>query len=138
MRIFRRVEKAADLRETGIPGRGMIESLKLLQQGEFRLSADKVDEMMRGEGSPIRARIGLRVEADDGREPYEVEIEPAVPVLQWARLGIGGVVPVLIDPKKAGRVEIDWDGEIIEPTLEQRAEHDPVLKAMLDRKADES
>ena len=136
MRIFRKIDRSADLREHGIPGRATVESLEMLQQGEFQLSAEKAAAMMRGEGTVIRAKIGLRVEPEDGRQPYSVTLKAPVPMMQWTRLGVGGVVHVLVDPKDAERLEIDWEAEIVEPTLEQRAEHDPVLKGLLERRVE--
>lgn len=136
MRIFRKLERSADLPERGIVGRATIESVRMLQQGEFRISAERGAEMMRGEGTPIRAKLGLLVAPVNGREPYRVELKTPVPALTWTRLGVGGTVAVLIDPNDAGRLEIDWEGEIVEPTLGQRAEHDPVLGELLARRVD--
>jgi hypothetical protein len=136
VRIFRKIERSPDLREHGIPGRATIGSLEMLQQGEFRISAEKTEQMMRGEGSPIRAKLALDVQPGDGRPAYPVTLKVAVPMMQWARLGVGGSVGVLVDPKDAKRVEIDWEAEIAEPTIEQRAEQDPVLRELLDRRVD--
>ena len=53
-----------------------------------------------------------------------------------ARIMPGTEVEVLVDPDDDRRVEIDWDGPILEPSLEDRAASDPLLQAFVDRRVD--
>jgi hypothetical protein len=133
--INRKVKRDADLAANGLRGTATIDELELLGRGEFQLSAKKVDAMMQGETTMTRVKIALRVTVA-GREPYTVKTKLPVPMMEFTKLGVGGSVPVLVDPSDPDHLEIDWSGEIVEPTIEQRAEHDPVLKAALDRRVD--
>jgi hypothetical protein len=133
--INRKVKHDADLAANGLRGTATIEALELLGRGEFQVSAKKVDAMMQGETTMTRVKIVLRVTLA-GREPYTVKTKLPVPMLEFTKLGVGGSVPVLVDPADPDHVEIDWSGPIVEPTIEERAEQDPVLKALLDRRVD--
>jgi hypothetical protein len=46
---------------------------------------------------------------------------------------VGTIVTVVVDPARSSDIEIDWDGEIVEPSLEQRVQNCPMLQAFLDR-----
>jgi hypothetical protein len=133
--LNRKVKRDADLAANGIRGTAVIEELELLGRGEFQVSAKKVDAMMQGETTMTRVKLALRVTVA-GRAPYSVKTKLPVPMMEFTKLGVGGSVPVLVDPADPEHLEIDWDGQIVEPTIEERAEHDPVLKAMLDRRVD--
>jgi len=133
--INRKVKRDPDLRARGLRGTARIDELKLLNRGVFQVSGKKVDAMMRGETTMTTVKVVLSVTLPD-REPYEVKAKIPIPMMEFTKLGVGGTVPVMVDPDDQKHLEIDWEGEISEPTLEQRAEHDPVLKGLLDRRVD--
>jgi hypothetical protein len=54
----------------------------------FNLSSDKAESILRGEETPLRYKVRLRVEPEAG-EPYEVKAKLPVPVMKAGRLRAG-------------------------------------------------
>jgi hypothetical protein len=135
MRIFRKVQRSEDLHATGRRGTARVLSTKLLNRGEFQVSAERAEEIMAGEATMTTVKLELEVSLD-GETPYRVTQKVPVPMMAFTKVVEGSIVPVLVDPGDRKRLEIDWDGEIVEPTLEERAQHDPMLQSLLDRRVD--
>jgi hypothetical protein len=134
MGIFRKT-KPPGLGDRGRPARARIASAELLDRGEFQISGKRAEELLAGEGTMTTVRFELDV-VHDGAAPARVKVKQPVPTMLFARMVPGTEVGVLVDPDDAGHVEIDWDAEIVEETLEDRAKHDPTLQALLDRRVD--
>jgi hypothetical protein len=133
--FFRKIRSDPELREHGLPGKATVTALKLLGgTREIRLSRRKAEELLRGEASVTRAKVELSIQLDDGRPAYASKAKLNVPLPIWGRLGVGAVLPVRVDPDDLERFEVDWEGEIAEPTLEQRAAGDPLLESLLERR----
>lgn len=135
MRIFRKLQKADDLVADGIRRRATVTKAELLNRGEFQVSGKRAEAMLAGEATMITMRLELDVASDQG-EPTRVKLKSPVPMMLSTRVAIGTELEVLVDPSDARKVAIDWDAPIAEPSLEERAEHDPMLKELLDRRVD--
>ena len=72
----------------------------------------------------------------DGESPYRVKVKQPIPMMEFTKMVEGSEVGVLVDANDKKRVEVDWDAAISEPSLEERAENDPMLKSVLDRRID--
>ena len=135
MRIFRKVEQSDDLRASGRPGRARIVGVKLLNRGEFQVAGKGAEQIMAGEATMTTMKLELEVHVD-GESPYRVKVKQPIPMMEFTKMVEGCEVGVLVDARDRKRVEIDWGAPISEPSLEQRAEHDPMLKSLLDRQVD--
>ena len=131
--LFKRIEHSPDLAAEGLPGRATIQSMKLIHRGEFSLGKKKTLELLRGEGTMTVIKTELRLEVA-GREPYTVKKKLPVPFMRFAQLGVGAVLPVLVDPSDQERFEVQWDrtDQLVSPTLEQRIATDPYLAAAVE------
>ena len=132
--INRKVKRTEQLHASGVRGVATVESVKLVNRGEFKISISPED-LVTGATSVTRVKLELRVELP-GREPYTTKMRVQVPMMSFTKLAAETIVPVVVDPAKPNDIEIDWDGEVVEPTLEQRAQNDPMLQALLDRRID--
>ena len=135
MRIFRKVEQSGDLRASGRRGRARIVGAKLLNRGEFQVSGERAEENMAGEATVTTMKLELEVHVD-GESPYRVKVTQPIPMMEFTKMVEGCEVGVLVGADDKKRVEIDWGAPISEPSLEQRAENDPMLKSLLDRRID--
>jgi len=135
MGIFKKVKQSPDLRDHGRAARARIVEVEMLNRGEFQISGKRADELLTGEATMVTMRFELDI-ATDGAAPYRVKVKQPVPTMLSARMVVGTEVGVLIDPDDPKRVEIDWDADVVEESLEDRASHDPALKALLDRRVD--
>jgi hypothetical protein len=135
MRIFKKVKRSEDLRANGRRGTARVLSSKLLNRGEFQVSGKRAEQLMSGEATMTTLKLELEVTVD-ADAPYTVKLEAPVPMMVLTKVTAGTVLPVLVDPGDAEHLEIDWDGEIVEPSLEERARNDPMLQSLLDRRID--
>ncbi len=135
MGIFRKVEQSQDLRERGRRGRARILGAKLLNRGEFQLSGKRAEQIMSGEATMTTMKLDLEVTVD-GESPYRVKVKQPIPTMEFTKMVEGSEVGVLVDAGNKKRVEVDWDAAISEPSLEERAQNDPMLKSLLDRRVD--
>ncbi len=106
----------------------------MLNRGEFQVSGSRADELLSGEATMTTMRFEL--DLLDGGAPAHIKVKQPVPMMLVARMVVGTEVGVLVDPDDAKRVEIDWEADVVEESLEDRAKHDPTLKALLDRRID--
>lgn len=138
MGIFKRVKQSPDLRAHGRAARARIAEVEMLNRGEFQVSGSRADELLTGEATMTTMRFELDVLASSGGggPAAHVKVKQPVPMMLVARMVVGTEVGVLVDPDDAERVEIDWDADVVEESLEDRAKHDPTLKALLDRRID--
>lgn len=134
MGIFKKVT-APELRERGRPARARIAGTELLNRGEFQVSGKRAEELLTGEGTMTTVRFELDV-AGEGQASYRVKVKQPVPTMLFARMVTGTEVGVLVDPDDRDHVEIDFDAPVVEESLEERAQHDPTLQALLDRRVD--
>ena len=138
MGIFKKVKQSPDLRAHGRAARARITEVEMLNRGEFQVSGSRADELLSGEATmtTMRFELDLLASSGGGGPPTHVKVKQPVPMMLVARMVVGTEVGVLVDPDDAKRVEIDWDADVVEESLEDRAKHDPTLKALLDRRID--
>ncbi|GAA5180229.1 hypothetical protein GCM10023322_12060 [Rugosimonospora acidiphila] len=79
-------------------------------------------------------KFGLSVAVAD-RAAYPVTVREAVPLLQLARVAVGAVLAVRVDPARPDQVEIDWDTPAAEvssaaqqPTIQQPTAQQPIME----------
>ena len=135
MRIFRKVEQSQDLGENGRRGRARVMGAKLLNRGDFQVSGERAEQVMSGDATMTTMRLDLEVTVD-GESPYRVKVKQPIPMMEFTKMVEGSEVGVLVDARDNKRVEVDWHAAIAEPSLEERAENDPMLKSLLDRRVD--
>ena len=135
MRIFRKIEQSEDLRASGRRGRARVRGAKLLNPGEFQVSGTRAEQIMSGDATMTTMKLDLEVTVD-GESPYRVKVKQPIPMMEFTKMVEGSEVGVLVDAHDKKRVEVDWDAAISEPSLEERAENDPMLKSVLDRRVD--
>jgi hypothetical protein len=90
---------------------------------------------MSGDATMTTMKLHLEVTVD-GESPYRVKVKQPIPVMEFTKMVEGSEVGVLVDATDKKRVAVDWDAAITEPSLEERAENDPMLKSLLDRRVD--
>ena len=146
--FFKKTKPSEELVENGIRGRATVEHSEMLGGSrELRVSRRKTDALLRGEETPFRYKVRLRIEVA-GREVYTVETTVAVPMMKASWVSAGGTLEVLVDPEHPERIAIDWAGQHQRGTAEQAIMDSPyAVKAIegmgLDplevaRKADEA
>jgi hypothetical protein len=107
--FLRRTKPTADLAAVGIRCRATVEHADMLGRGSSHLSLSegKAESILRGDETPLRFKVRLRVEPEAG-EPYVVKAKVAVPVMKAGRLRAGTVVEALVDAKDKESLAIDW------------------------------
>jgi hypothetical protein len=130
--FFKRTKPAADL-AGGERCRATVEHADMLGRGSshFNLSEGKAESILRGDETPLRFKVRLRVEPEDG-EPYVVRAKVAAPVMKAGWLRAGSVVEVLVDPGDRERLAIDWDGAHREGSIGDLFADNPLAKAALE------
>jgi hypothetical protein len=131
--FFRRTKPTADLATAGVRCRATVEHVDMLGQGSshFNLSEGKAESILRGEETPLRFKVRLRVEPQAG-EPYVVKTKVAVPVMKAGWLRAGSTVEVLVDPGDEERLAIDWDGSHEEGSIGDLFADNPLARAALE------
>jgi hypothetical protein len=93
--MLRDMGARAQLRATGMPGRGTVVSLGESSQGVVTIN-----------DQPL---LSLTLEVEDGfGSPYVVSFETVVPRYAVPQIQPGEVIPVKIDPNDRQRVAVDW------------------------------
>jgi len=109
--LFKRTKPTADLAATGIRGRATVEHMEMLHGGlELNVWRRNTPAVLRGDETPLRERVRLRVEVP-GRAAYSVTTIVAVPIAKASWMLAGTVVEILVDPNHPDRVAIDWEGQ---------------------------
>jgi hypothetical protein len=131
--FFKRTKPDADLGRDGIRCRATVEHADILGRGSshFNLSSGKAESILRGEESPLRFKVRLRVEPVAG-EPYEVKTKVSAPVMKAGWLRAGSTVEVLVDPGDPERLAIDWDGAHEEGSISALFADNPLARAALE------
>ena len=116
--------------------RARILRAKLLNRGEFQVSGKRAEQIMAGDATMTTMKLELEVTVDGEPSPYRVKVKQPIPTMEFTKMVEGSEVGVLVAHDDRKQVEIDWDAAIAEPTLEERAANDPMLKSLLDRRVD--
>ncbi len=94
------------------------------------MSQKKQEELLTGERSMTRSKLELQVELP-GRPIYAAKTTVSVPMAKVPFMSGGSVVPLLVDPEKAGRVAIGWVGEFKQGTVAEMAAANPPIAAAM-------
>jgi hypothetical protein len=131
--FFRKTKPTADLATAGVRCRATVEHSDILGRGtsHFNLSDSKAESILRGEQTPLRFKVRLRVEPEAG-EPYVVKTKIAAPVMKAGWLRAGTVVQVLVDPGDKERLAIDWEGSHEEGSISDLFADNPLARAALE------
>jgi hypothetical protein len=121
-----------DLLQNGIRGQATVEQADMSSGMEFsgQMRETKVEGLLTGDLTMIKYKLHLRVELPD-REPYEAAVTLPVPGPKVRYMTGGSVCEVLVDPKKADHLAIDWNGAFQQGTVEQMAAANPMIAAAL-------
>jgi Short C-terminal domain len=131
--LFNRSTKPSeDLIENGIKGRATVEKAHMGSVTNYSgpMREKTVEQLLSGETSMTRYKLDLRVELP-GREPYSAQATVSVPMGKMRFMTGGSVLPVLVDPNKNSRVNVDWDGEFEQGTLADMAAANPMIAAAM-------
>jgi hypothetical protein len=110
--FFKKTKPDEELVEKGLRGTATVLHVEMAGMVEsISMSNDKAEEMIRGDVTPIRRKVRMRVEVP-GREAYEVETKLNVPVLVSGKLVAGSGVSVLVDPDDPKHVAVDWSAGV--------------------------
>jgi hypothetical protein len=130
--LTHKTDVSDDLLANGIRGKATVEQADMDGGMEYSgyMSTKKQEALLTGELSMTKYKLRLSVELPD-REPYEATVKLAVPGSKIRYMTGGSVCEVLVDPKKADRVAIDWNGTFQQGTVEQMAAANPLIAAAL-------
>lgn len=134
MRFFRKIEQSDDLRASGRRGRARVRRAKLLDRGEPQVPAARAEHIVAGdETTTMKLELEVTI---DGERPYRVKVKQPIPTMEFTKMVAGSEVGVLVAADDKKRVEVDWNAPITEPSLEERAKRDPMLRSLLNRRVD--
>jgi hypothetical protein len=131
--FFKKTKPAADLARDGVRCKATVEHADMLGRGSssFNLSSGKAESILRGEETPLRYKVRLRVEPEVG-EPYVVKVKLPVPVMKAGWLRAGSTVEVLVDPDDKESLAVDWSGSHEEGSISQMFADNPLARAALE------
>ena len=121
-----------DLLEHGIRGKATVEKAQMAMRMEYSgtMRQKKVEALFTGELTMNKYKLELRVELP-GRDPYLAKVTLPVPDPKIRYMTGGSVCEVLVDPKKADRVAIDWNGVFQQGTIDEMAAANPMIAAAM-------
>jgi len=130
--LTHKTDVSDDLLEHGIRGKATVEQAQMAMGMEYSgpMRQKKVEGLLTGELSFTKYKVELRVELPD-REPCLAKVTLPVPGPKIRYMTGGSVCEVLVDPKKADRVAIDWNGAFQQGTLDQMAAANPMIAAAM-------
>jgi hypothetical protein len=101
-----------ELLQQGIRGHATVLHVKApMMDTEMSVSKKKFEEMLRGDVTPVRRKVQLKVEVP-GREAYEVETKLNIPMMRSGKLAAGAGLTVLVDPDDPKHLAVDWSAGV--------------------------
>jgi hypothetical protein len=127
-----KTEVPDDLLEHGIRGKATVEKADMAMGMEYSgsMRQEKMEGLLTGELTMTKYKLHLHVEVPD-REPYDATVILPVPGPKIRYMTGGSVCEVLVDPKKADHIAIDWNGNFQQGTLDQMVAANPMIAAAM-------
>jgi hypothetical protein len=127
-----KTEVSDDLLEHGIRGKATVEKADMAGGMEYSgyMSEKTSESLLTGDRTMVKYKLQLQIELPD-REPYLAGVTLPVPGPKIRYMTGGSVCEVLVDPKKADHVAIDWNGTFQQGTIEQMAAANPLIAAAM-------
>jgi hypothetical protein len=127
-----KTEVSDDLLEHGIRGKATVEKADMAGGVEYSgyMSEKTSESLLTGDRTMVKYKLQLQIELPD-REPYLAGVTLPVPGPKIRYMTGGSVCEVLVDPKKADHVAIDWNGTFQQGTIEQMAAANPLIAAAM-------
>ncbi len=127
-----KTEVSDDLLEHGIRGKATVEKADMAGGMEYSgyMSEKTSESLLTGDRTMVKYKLQLQIELPD-REPYLAGVTLPVPGPKIRYMSGGSVCEVLVDPKKADHVAIDWNGTFQQGTIEQMAAANPLIAAAM-------
>jgi hypothetical protein len=129
--FMKKTKPDEELVATGLKGRATVLHVDLPRGSlSMSMSQGKFEEMARGDVTPVRRKVRLRVELE-GREPYEVETKLNIPMMMAGRLVAGSSIAVLVDPGDPKNLAADWSAGIQAGSPTAMLNDNPMATAVL-------
>jgi hypothetical protein len=129
--FFKKTKPDEELVASGLKGRATVLHVDMPRGSlSMSMSQSKFEEMARGDVTPVRRKVRLRVELE-GREPYEVETKLNIPMMMGGRLVAGSSIAVLVDPGDPKHLAADWSGGIEAGPPSAMFQDNPMATAVL-------
>jgi hypothetical protein len=127
-----KTEVSDDLLEHGIRGKATVEKADMAAGMNYSgyMSEKTSEGLLTGDRTMVKYKLQLQIELPD-REPYLAGVTLPVPGPKIRYMTGGSVCEVLVDPKKADHVAIDWNGTFQQGTIEQMAAANPLIAAAM-------
>jgi hypothetical protein len=128
----RKTKPDDDLIENGLRAKATVQKANMgaMVSYDGYMRQKNVEALLSGEKSMTRYKLDLVVELP-GREPYSAHATVSVPMSKVRYMTGGSVLPVLVDPNKESRLNVDWDGEFVQGTLAEMANSNPLIAAAM-------
>lgn len=97
---------------------------------EMSMSNRKAEEMLRGDITPIRRKMRLKVEVP-GRETYELETKLNIPVMLSGKVVAGAGITVLVDQDDPKHLAVDWSAGVEQGSTSAMFADNPMAAAAL-------
>ncbi|MFL5799225.1 MAG: hypothetical protein ACJ77A_14995 [Actinomycetota bacterium] len=128
--FFKRTKPDEELLRDGLRGHATVLHVSLPRTSmSTSMSRKKGEEMMKGDITPIRRKVRLRVEVP-GRAQYELETKISIPVLQSGHFVAGSGLAVLVDPEDPKNLAVDWQAGIQRGSVATMLQDMPMANAM--------
>jgi hypothetical protein len=130
--LTHKTDVSDDLLQNGIRGKATVEQADMEGGMSYSgyMSTQKQEALLTGDLTMTKYKVRLTVELP-GREPYEATVKLPVPGPKIRYMTGGSVCEVLVDPKQADHLAIDWNGAFQQGTVEQMAAANPMIAAAL-------
>jgi hypothetical protein len=129
--FFKKTKPDEELEREGLRGKATVLHVRMPRGGmSAGLSMNKAEEMLRGDITPIRRKVRLRVEVPE-RAAYELDTKLNIPVLQSGTFVAGSTVTVMVDPDDPKHLAVDWKAGIERGSMNTMLADVPMANAIM-------